>query len=203
MKSKEKLAVTVPLPASVEPSAIRGGAIASSRIGKLSENTVAALPTPPRGNRIYYFGGDTLQGIVASRGFGVRVTATGAKSFVLNNRVGPREKRYTIGQWPDWSVLRAVRRGRDLRMEIDEGRDPLAVRQAARTRPPKFATVLVADPPWMKLSALRRPVNNAPPSAERSIIILVLLSPFLSWTQGCLDHPHWSQGAETPPEHVP
>jgi integrase len=141
MKSREKRAVTVPLPASVEPSAIRGEAIAPSRIGKLSEKTVAALPTPPRGNRVYYFGGDTLQGIVAPRGFGIRVTAAGAKSFVLNYRVGPREKRYTIGQWPDWSVLRAVRHGRDLRMEIDEGRDPLAVRQAARTRPPRVKTV--------------------------------------------------------------
>jgi hypothetical protein len=30
----------------------------------------------------------------------------------------------------------------------------------------KFATVLAADPPWMKLSALWRPVDIAPPSAE-------------------------------------
>jgi integrase len=37
-------------------------------------------------------------------GFGLRVTAAGAKSFVLNYRVSGRKRRYTIGRWPQWTA---------------------------------------------------------------------------------------------------
>jgi len=36
-------------------------------------------------------------------GFGIRVTAAGAKLFVLNYRVAG-EKRRTIGSWPKWTA---------------------------------------------------------------------------------------------------
>ena len=52
-----------------------------------------------QGNRIIY---DT-----EVKGFGCRITAAGAKSFVLNYRAGGRERRYTIGSFPDWSVVAA------------------------------------------------------------------------------------------------
>ena len=51
---------------------------------KLSEETVKRLPVPPKGNRVSYFAGAIIQGAKAPRGFGVRVTAAGARSFVLN-----------------------------------------------------------------------------------------------------------------------
>ena len=107
--------------------------------GNLSEETVRKLPVPNRGNRITYFPGAKIQGAKAPRGFGVRVTATGARAFVLNYRLRGREHRYTIGAWPDWSVLRAVREARHLRQRIDRGENPLA----DRTPPP--ATKTVAD----------------------------------------------------------
>jgi integrase len=78
------------------------------------------------------FAGARIQGAQAPRGFGVRVTAAGAKSFVLNYRFGAKERRYTIGSWPDWSALRAVREARDLRQRIDKGEDPQATKEAAR-----------------------------------------------------------------------
>ena len=46
---------------------------------KLSEETVKRLPVPEKGNCITYFAGDTIQGAKAPRGFGVRVTAAGAR----------------------------------------------------------------------------------------------------------------------------
>ena len=49
------------------------------RSGRLSDAVVRALPAPDRGNRITYD-----QGNDAIRGFGLRVTAAGAKSFILN-----------------------------------------------------------------------------------------------------------------------
>jgi integrase len=107
--------------------------------GKLSEETVKRLPVPARGNRITYFAGATIQGAKAPRGFGVRVTAAGARAFVLNYRLRGREHRFTIGAWPDWSVLKAVREARNLRQRIDRGENPL------EDRAPSPITVTVAS----------------------------------------------------------
>jgi integrase len=92
---------------------------------KLNEETIKSLPAPARGNHVTYFTGAVLQGAKAPRGFGVRVTASGAKSFVINYRIKGREYRYTIGLFPDWSALRAVREARNLRQRIDRGENPL------------------------------------------------------------------------------
>jgi integrase len=104
---------------------------------RLSEETVKRLPVPERGNRITYFAGDSIQGAKAPRGFGVRVTAAGARSFILNYRLRGREHRLTIGAWPDWPVLKAVRQARDLRQRVDQGGNPLE----DRVPPPAMKTV--------------------------------------------------------------
>ena len=90
---------------------------------QLNEEIVKRLAAPETGNRVVYFAGARLQGAQAPRGFGVRVTAAGAKSFIINYRIRHREYRYTIGSFPDWSVLKAVRVARDLRQRIDR-REP-------------------------------------------------------------------------------
>ena len=92
---------------------------------KLSEETIKHLPIPDSGNRVTYFAGDIIQGARVPRGFGVRVTAAGARAFVLNYRLRGREHRFTIGAWPDWSALKAVREARDLRQRIDRGENPI------------------------------------------------------------------------------
>ena len=107
--------------------------------GKLNEETVKRLPVPDTGNRITYFAGATIQGARAPRGFGVRVTAAGARAFVLNYRLRGREHRFTIGAWPDWSALKAVREARNLRQRIDRGENPIA------DRAPSPATASIAS----------------------------------------------------------
>jgi integrase len=92
---------------------------------RLSEETIKGLQTPAKGNSITYFVGATIQGAKAPRGFGVRVTASGARAFILNYRLRGREHRFTIGAWPDWSALKAVREARNLRQRVDRGEDPL------------------------------------------------------------------------------
>ena len=92
---------------------------------KLNEQAIKRLPVPVAGNRITYFAGVTIQGSKAPRGFGVRITAAGARSFILNYRLRGREYRFTIGAWPDWSVLKAVREARNLRQRVDRGENPL------------------------------------------------------------------------------
>ena len=99
---------------------------------KLNEEVVRRLPPPGAGNRVTYFAGARIQGAGVPRGFGVRVTVAGAKSFVLNYRIGTKERRYTIGSWPDWSVLKAVREARLLRQRIDRGQDPQDEKNASR-----------------------------------------------------------------------
>ena len=107
--------------------------------GKLSEETVKRLPIPDTGNRITYFAGATIQGAKAPRGFGVRVTANGTRAFVLNYRLRGREHRFTIGAWPDWSALKAVREARNLRQRVDRGENPI------EDRAPSPTTVTVAS----------------------------------------------------------
>jgi integrase len=106
---------------------------------RLSEETVKRLPVPDRGNRVTYFTGALIQGSKAPRGFGVRVTAAGARAFILNYRHRRREHRFTIGAWPDWSALKAVREARNLRQRVDRGENPV------EDRTPPLATASVAS----------------------------------------------------------
>jgi Arm DNA-binding domain len=92
---------------------------------RLNEEIIKHMSAPDAGNRVTYFAGAVIQGAKAPRGFGVRVTAGGARAFVLNYRLRGREFRYTIGAWPDWSALKAVREARLLRQRIDKGENPL------------------------------------------------------------------------------
>ena len=61
---------------------------------RITEAVVRSLEPPQKGNRRVY--DEDI------KGFGIRITANGAKSFVLNYYVDGRERRYTIGQYPDW-----------------------------------------------------------------------------------------------------
>lgn len=108
---------------------------------KLNEDTIKNLTVPKKGNEITYFAGDVLQGVTAPRGFGVRVTAGGARSFILNYRIGTQERRYTIGAFPDWSALKAIREAKGLRQRIDRGEDIQAEKSAAKKPAPATKTI--------------------------------------------------------------
>jgi integrase len=128
----------------------------------LNEATIKGLPIPERGNKIHYFPGALLQGVPAPRGFGVRVTSYGGKAFVLNYRLRGREYRFTIGQYPDWSALRAVREARDLRQRVDRGENPLEDR-APPPAPAAIKTVAEVLDDFVKryLNAATGPLRTA------------------------------------------
>jgi integrase len=69
------------------------------------------------------------------RGFSLRVQRTGTKGFALDYWHGGRKRRIAIGRWPDWSVVAARDRAKELRRDIDAGLDPLSDRTAAREAP--------------------------------------------------------------------
>ena len=91
-------------------------------IGRLTDKLVRALPLPAKGASITY-DGDVP-------GFGVRVTANGTRSFVLNYMCAGRERRTTIGQFPTWSATAAREEARSLRRKVDAGIDPMDEREA-------------------------------------------------------------------------
>ena len=97
------------------PSAIRawtghGGSVAERQ--RLTDAIVRRLPTPEQGKHI------TPDSEVA--GFGVRITANGARSYVLRytTRAG-RERTYTIGDATVWRTTDARDKARELRREIE------------------------------------------------------------------------------------
>ena len=94
---------------------------------RLTDTAVKALPAPDSGNRITY--DDEI------KGFGVRVTSAGARAFVLNYRTGGRERRITIGAFPDWTVKAAREEAKTLKRRVDVGADPMAERHADRGAP--------------------------------------------------------------------
>lgn len=94
----------------------------------LTGSVIRRLPPPAKGNKVYYFGDPA--------GFGVRVTADGAKSFVLNyyTKKG-RERRCTIGGFPLWTATDARKEAKRLRRRIDDGGDPLKDAEDERAAP--------------------------------------------------------------------
>lgn len=98
---------------------------------RFDDRFVRELAPPSVGNWVFYDRG----GKEPVRGFGVRVTATGAKAFVLNYTIAGRERRMTIGGYPAWSVAAAREQAKSLRRKVDAGIDPLGVREAERGAP--------------------------------------------------------------------
>ena len=69
------------------------------------------------------------------RGFSIRILRSGSRSFSLDYRFAGRQRRMAIGRWPEWTVTAARDRAKDLRREIDKGRDPLGERGQLREAP--------------------------------------------------------------------
>jgi integrase len=95
---------------------------------KLTDLGIRALPPPSQGNRIFY--DSTVTGL------GIRVTANGARSFILNyrTRLG-RERRFTLGAFPDWTIGAARAEAIELKRRVDRGGDPLGEIKAQREAP--------------------------------------------------------------------
>lgn len=93
----------------------------------LNDKIIKSVSAPATGSKIIYD--------PRSPGFGVRITSTGAKSFVLNYRFKGRERRITIGSYPAWTLLAARKQAAQFRREVDTGIDPLEKRTSEREAP--------------------------------------------------------------------
>src|SRR5436190_1169213 len=82
---------------------------------------------PPKEGRIEYWDA-TLPG------FGLRVTAKGAKSWTMLFRAHGRLRRMTLGHYPALPLTAARSRAREVMRDRDEGGDPATARAEERRR---------------------------------------------------------------------
>jgi integrase len=103
---------------------------------KLTDELVRKTPAPATGSITLWDGGPDRV-----HGFGIRInsptkrSATGARSFFINYRIGGREGRFTIGAYPTWTVTAARAEAKELRKRIDRGEDPAADKRERREAP--------------------------------------------------------------------
>ena len=69
------------------------------------------------------------------RGFAVCIYRSGSRAFTIDYRHAGRQRRMTIGRWPEWSTTAARERAKELRREIDAGGDPLGQKETGRDAP--------------------------------------------------------------------
>ena len=85
---------------------------------KLTKSRVESLPTPSEGQAFHW--DDEL------RGFGVRVTATGARSYIAQGRAAGKTHRVTLGAHGRLTCDEARRKARLALIALTDGKDPRA-----------------------------------------------------------------------------
>jgi len=95
-------------------------------------DTLAATLAPPASGKSHLIVWDTHP--KAPTGFGLRITAAGARSYILNyrRRSDGTERRFTIGDLMTRLVAEARVRAAKLRRIVEDGGDPLGELQAGR-----------------------------------------------------------------------
>jgi integrase len=94
---------------------------------RLTDNDIRKALPPGQGQRILWD--------AELKGFGVRITPAGAKSFILDYRSNQRQRRITLGAYPDWTVAAARKAASDLKRNVDLGADPMGERNNMREAP--------------------------------------------------------------------
>ena len=86
---------------------------------KLTKTSIDRVRKPGGGTVIYV---DT-----DTKGFGLRVTASGAASFIVQGMVKgqSKERRVTIGTYGAWTVEQARRRAEEIKHQLEDGIDPV------------------------------------------------------------------------------
>src|ERR1035437_9075584 len=94
---------------------------------RIVEKLIKKMDAPEQGNRIEW---DS-----EIPGLGVRITASGVTSFILDYRISGRQRRYTIGRHPELTIAAARIEAGELRARIRNGRDPMEERNQSRVEP--------------------------------------------------------------------
>jgi integrase len=103
---------------------------------KLSNASVAGLKLPAGKSELLVFD-DTLPG------FGVRLRAGGKRSWIAQYRIGPQQRRLSLGTVEALDAAEARKRARDAFARVQLGRDPQAEKIEARA--PKAREMTLGD----------------------------------------------------------
>jgi integrase len=93
---------------------------------RLTKSLVEKLPVPETGQEIYR---DTKL-----KGFGIRVTSGGTKTYVVEKRIGRKVRRVTLGRSNVLSAEEARKRAQEFLGKVAAGRDPIAEKHASAAR---------------------------------------------------------------------
>ena len=105
---------------------------------KLTKTNVDRVRKPGSGTILYW---DT-----ETKGFGLRITASGAASFVVQGTVAGegKELRMTIGTYGAWTVDDARRRAEEYKHQLEDGINPLAAKKADAAQKVTLAEICTA-----------------------------------------------------------
>jgi integrase len=101
-------------------------ATTAKRPVKLTQSVIEKLPVPPAGQAIYR---DS-----ELKGFGLRVTRGGARTYVVEKRIGGRVRRVKIGRADALKAEKARRLAQEFLGTVAGGRDPIAEKAVAKAR---------------------------------------------------------------------
>lgn len=90
---------------------------------RLTKTTVEQTPMPDKGQAFYR--DDML------KGFALRVTAGGAKSFIIEKRINNKVKRKTLGRFGELTVEQARKEAQKFLGQVASGHDPIAEKKTA------------------------------------------------------------------------
>lgn len=92
----------------------------------LTKTTVEQAPIPAKGQAFYR--DDKL------KGFALRVTAGGAKSFIVEKRINGKVKRKTLGQFGPLTVEQGRKEATKFLGQVASGRDPISEKKAEQAQ---------------------------------------------------------------------
>jgi integrase len=101
---------------------------------RLTDKLVRELATDRHSTIIYDAPNGSRSDFVS--GFGVRCTKAGVKTFVLRFRTKAGvDRTYTIGRWPEWTLVAGRAEAKELKAQIAHGRDPVREGKELRASP--------------------------------------------------------------------
>ena len=91
---------------------------------RLNNTNIDKLPTPEKGYVLYWDNKDV--------GFGLRITTTGVRSFIMQKRINGRDTRMTIGRYGQLTTEEARKEAVKLGGDIAKGIDPIAEKRRTK-----------------------------------------------------------------------
>lgn len=93
----------------------------------LTDKILKTIEPPDKGRKLVF---DSHRD--APKGFGVRVSPKGRRTYVLRYKADGKDRLMNIGDYPTWTLTAARRKANELRQQVDGGVDILQQRRARR-----------------------------------------------------------------------